>query len=585
MTNCQGKNQQTNTNVLEKIITLTVQSSLAVAMMAAPSTAFSIKPLGSYSTGVFNDGAAKITAYDPITQTLFSTNGSTNQIDAISISDPTNPSLLFNIDLAGFGGDVNSVAYSNGIFAVAVENEIITDPGQVLFFNPFGDLINQLTVGALPDMLTFTPDGSKLLVANEGEPNSDYTIDPEGSVSIIDLSKGIKNLIDDDVVFAGFQAFNDKVDQLRKDGVLIFGPGATVAQDLEPEAIAISEDGKTAYVTLQENNALGILDLTTGEFTDVVALGFKDHSLPGNGLDTSDRDGKINIQNYPIFGMYRPDEIAAYTVGGKTYLVTANEGDARDYDGYSEEERLKDLTLDPTAFPNAAELQADNALGRLRVTNVLGDTDGDGDYDQIYAFGGRSFSIRDEKGNLIFDSGDDFEKITAKLFPEFFNSNNEQNNFDNRSDDKGPEPEGVTIGMVGDRTYAFIGLERVGGFMTYDITNPLDAKFINYTNNRDFSVAFDENEDGDPAPTAEQLAAVGDLGPEGLTFISAKDSPTGKALLVLANEVSGSTTIYSIDEPESVPEPGTVFGMLVFGVAGKLLLKRKSQTTEEEEQA
>lgn len=562
MKNSQDQHKHPNTNVLGKIIKLTVQSSFAIAMMAAPSTAISFTPIGTYSTGIFDDTAARITAYDPINQNLSIVNDSALTLDVLNISNPNSPNPLFTIDLAQYGnfGGVNSVAYSNGFFAVAVENETITDPGEVLFFNPFGDLVNQLMVGALPDMLTFTPDGSKLLVANEAEPNDGYTIDPEGSVSIIDLSAGIGSLTQGNVTFAGFQAFNDQIDELRAEGVRIFGPGSTVAQDLEPESIAVSEDGTTAYVTLQENNALGILDLTTGEFTDIVALGFKDHSLPGNGLDPSNRDDGININNYPIKGMYQPDEVAAYTVGGKTYLVTANEGDARDYDGFSEETRVEDLNLDPTLEP----FQSEELLGRLRVTNTMGDTDNDGDFDELYSFGGRSFSIWNEKGELVFDSGDDFEQITAQLFPDFFNSNNDENNFDDRSDDKGPEPEGVTIGMVGDRTLAFIGLERIGGFMTYDISNPLAPEFLSYTNNRDFS--------GD----AEAGTAL-DLGPEGLTFISAEDSPTGKALLVVANEVSGSTTIYGIDDVESVPEPGTMLGLLVFGAAGKLLLKRKSK--------
>ncbi|MDY7007145.1 MAG: choice-of-anchor I family protein [Cyanobacteriota bacterium] len=560
----------TYTNMLRKIVEVTLQSSMAIAVTAAPSIAMglSFTPVGTYATGVFDDSASRITAFDPNSERLFVVNDNTVALDVLDISNPNTPNLDFSIDLGEFGnfGGVNSVAYSNDIFAVAVENETIANPGEVLFFDSKGALINQITVGALPDMLTFTPDGSKLLVANEAEPEGyeEGDIDPEGSVSIIDMSNGVGNLTQNNVTFAGFQAFNDRVDELRAEGVRIFGPGSTVAQDLEPEAIAISEDGKTAWVTLQENNAIGILDIETATFTDIVALGFKDHSLPGNGIDGSDRDNQINIDNYPVFGIYQPDEIASYTVGEKTYLVTANEGDSRDYDGLNEETEVADEVLDPNAFPNADILQQDETIGRLEITNTLGDTDGDGDFDELYAFGGRSFSIWDEAGGLIFDSGDDFEQITAKLLPEFFNSNNDENNsFDNRSDNKGPEPEGVAIGQVDNRTLAFIGLERIGGFMTYDVSNPLAPKFINYTNNRDFF--------GDP-----EAATAGDLGPEGLTFISAEDSPNGTALLVLANEVSGTTTIYEIN---SVPEPGTIFGLFVFGAAGNLLLKRKSQTT------
>lgn len=574
MKNYQGKGKYINTNVLGKIIEVAVQSSMAIALTAASSTAMglSFTPVSTYATGVFDESAARITAFDPDSERLFIVNDDTVALDVLDISNPSTPELLFDIDLGQFGnfGGVNGVAYSNGIFAVAVEDDTITNPGEVLFFDSDGKRITQLTVkvGALPDLLTFTPDGSKLLVANEAEPEGylEGDIDPEGSVSIIDLSDGVENLTEDDITVAGFQAFNDRVDELREEGVRIFGPGSTVAQDLEPEAIAISEDGTTAWVTLQENNAIGILDIEAGEFTDIVALGFKDYSLPGNGIDGSDRDDAINIENYPVFGMYLPDEIAAYTVGGKTYLVTANEGDSRDYDGFNEETEVANVILDPEAFPDADILQQDETIGRLEITNTLGDTDGDGDFDELYAFGGRSFSIWDEAGGLVFDSGDDFEQITAKLFPEFFNSTNDENDsFDNRSDNKGPEPEGVAIGEIDGQTLAFIGLERIGGFMTYDVSNPFAPKFINYTNNRDFF--------GDP-----QDSTAGDLGPEGLTFISAEDSPNGIALLVVANEVSGTTTIYEIN---SVPEPGTILGLLVFGAAGKLLLKRKNKTTEE----
>ena len=524
----------------------------------------------SFSTGIFDDGAALHSAYDPSNQTLFVTNGSTNQIDALNISDPTNPFLSFNIDLNPFG-TVTNVAYNNGLFAVSVENETVTDPGSVLFFNPLGDLLEQVTVGALPDSLTFTPDGSKVLVANEGEPSDDYTVDPLGTVSIIDTSNW-------NVLTADFQAFNDAI---LDDSVRIFGPNATVAQDLEPEDITVSEDGKIAYVTLQENNAVGILNLETFQFEEVIGLGFKDYTLPENMLDASDRDDGINIQNWPVFGIYQPDELQAYTFGDETYFVTANEGDSRQYEfedetgedqvAFDEETTVADVVLDPDAFPNAEELQADENLGRLEITNTLGDTDGDGDFDELYSFGGRSFSIFNSSGELVFDSGDDFEQITAQLFPEFFNSNNDENNFDNRSDNKGIEPEGIVLGMIEDQTYAFIGLERIGGQMVYNITDPNNPFFVTYKNNRDFSVELTLDEEGDPDPTAAELAAIGDLGPEGLTFISAEDSPTGEALLVVSNEVSGTTTIYTA----KVPEPGTVLGLLAMGSFSGLLLKRK----------
>jgi hypothetical protein len=281
-----------------------------------------------------------------------------------------------------------------------------------------------------------------------------------------------------------------------------------------------------------------VVDIATAKVLEILPLGVKDFSLAGNGLDASDRDSAISITNWPVLGFYMPDALARFEAGGTNYLVTANEGDARDYDAFSEEARVSRLLLDLTAFPNATNLQKNAQIGRLTVTTANGDTDGDGDYDKLYTFGGRSFSIWrvEANGSLtqVFDSGDALEQITADAFPDYFNSTNDENDtFDNRSDNKGPEPEGVTVGEIQGVTYAFIGLERIGGIVIYDLTNPLAPEFVTYVNNRDFS--------GDA-----EAGTAGDLGPEGLVFIPASESPNGEPLLVVANEVSGSTTIYQI---------------------------------------
>lgn len=929
---------------------------LATTVVAAPlpfgddpEPSIKLQKLGSYETGIFDGSAAEIPAYDTITQRLFVVNFALSRIDVLNVSNPASPQFLFAIPTADLGGAPNSVAVSNGLVVVAIENTPKTDPGTVAFYNADGQLLNALTAGALPDMVTFTPDGTKVLVANEGEPNDEYTIDPEGSVSIVDISGGVEALTDDDVVTAGFTAFNDQIDELRAAGVRIFGPGATVAQDVEPEYIAVSADSTTAFICLQENNAIAVLDIATATITDIMPLGFKEHargevvlnaytfgsmpllgttdagqdiflggfsglyfdglnpdngnlqfiahpdrgpngepidvtgdgnpdrpfplpdyqprlvffeldqqsgellitdqlplsradgtpltgrpnmlatelglafhdetpidlfgnvldldpygadfegvvrgpdgtfwmvdeyrpaiyhfdtdgvlvaryvpegsndsgvdvgiealpavyaqrrlnrgfeavayqngkiyafvqspldnpdvpnddnsknsdytrilefdiatqtttaeylyvlegdgsdkigdavslrtneflvierdssigtesnknvfqinidnatnlqmldesiagpggalelmtleelnaagivpvtkdlyvdliaagydsvdkpeglamihpgliavvndndfqiaggfdiktglldenpnpqptilgliSFTGNGFDASNQDDAINIVNWPTFGMYLPDAIATYEVGGQTYIVTANEGDARDYDGYSEEARINDVELCPVAFPTRDWLKQNKNLGRLNITTSLGDINGDGMLEQIFSYGARSFSIWSADGELIFDSADEFEQITAIAFPNDFNSNNDENDsFDARSDDKGPEPEGVAIGQIDGRWYAFIGLERIGGIMVYDITDPTQPEFLQYLNNRDFA--------GD----AEQGTA-GDLGAEGLIFIDAADSPTGTPLLVVANEVSGSTTIFQIaqvDQP------------------------------------
>lgn len=909
-----------------------------------------ITPVGSFETGVFDEGAAEIVAYDAASQRAFFTNADANSLGILDISDPANPALVEYIDLSSYGDGTNSVAVSAGLVAVAVEADPVTDPGSVVFFDTDGDFLHSVTVGALPDMVTFTPDGSKVLVANEGEP--DDGVDPEGSVSIIDISGGVGsasvttatfgslsfgNLLDrsadvpsdeDNAPFllpAGFsqreivdrataeldadfaatfgnwdmvaldpsnrfvfiphevgqgagltrydtltgdfvaamtgdnsgsfstdrdawnaaadggnpgvasgafgdygafdpaewtpygtvlvaeewsgtgrmfewlnplmnagdtpevrwlplpsvahegvkfdsegnlyfidewnsgsiykyvpkvagdlgvgQTFvlsiddfagsggvasenwnstanssatrtgaatwvaitdadgvplttadpflwgpsnsetsrggraaanelgatpygrpedlgiigntlylattsentvysiqltsdttafvqefatrdtldsatgsavgtalrnpdniatdaagnvyviednspgdiwkvidadkdgvaesmarfaslgvagaeptgfietndpnvflvaiqhpssgNDALWEIRVDtayaareaGVRVF-PGVDLANDLEPEYIAVSPDGLTARVTLQEANAFAVLDIPSGIFTEIQPLGLKDHSLPGNGLDASDRDDAINIANWPVFGMYMPDSVASFEIGGETYYATANEGDDR-----GEDERIKDLDLDPTAFPNAADLQEDENLGRLGVSTIDGDIDGDGDYDQLFSYGARSFSIWDSAGNLVFDSGDQFEQITAAAYPDNFNASNDENDAEGRSDNKGPEPEAITTGVINGRTFAFVGLERIGGIVVYDVTDPTAPVFQQYVNNRDFS--------GDP-----EAGTAGDLGVEDLKFVSAGDSPNGIPLLISSNEVSGTVTIF-----------------------------------------
>lgn len=930
-------------HLLASALTVAVLASVQVAPVAQAQDApppITIRPLGTYSTGQLDAAAAEIVAYHVGTQRAYVVNGGDKTLDLLDVSDPTAPALIGQVDMTQFGDAATSVAVFGDLLAVAVPAAEKTDPGVVVFLDPEGTVLAQVTVGALPDMLTFTPDGRYVVTANEGEPNDDYSVDPEGSVSIIDVSGGVATLSDASVRTADFSAFNDsELDpQIR-----IYGPNATVAQDLEPEYVAIAPDSMTAFVTLQENNALAVVDLANAEVTALLPLGFKhfdapvatlttypvadrpllgttaagqeillggfsglfyegmddagrhifvthtdrgpnpepvdvdndgvnerpfalpdfqpvivrlafdpvagaveileqigltrpdgapltglpnlagepgmayadeepidlqgnpleldplgadlegivraedgaywmvdeyrpaiyhfdadgvlmaryvpagsnneetgvavgEEALPAiyaqrranrgfeavalrdgilyafiqspidnpdskkdsnskastlvrilafdtnaaqtvgeyfyrldgdgvdkiadavvapdgsllvmerndatgagarkliyrididaatnflgydlphgvelqsdaglaalgitpvaktlvvdlgvigydqvdkpeglalidadtlavindddfgvsgafdpatglieenpnptptllgivrlatNGLDASDKDGDVNIANWPVQSMYMPDAIAAYTprgaAMGELYLVTANEGDARDYDGYSEEKRLADLVLDAAVFPNAAELQREENLGRLRVSTASTDTDGDGLVDRIAAYGGRSFSIWDTAGNLIFDSGDAIERITAELLPDGFNSSGENDSFDSRSDDKGPEPEALALGEIDGRTYAFVGLERIGGVMVWDITDPHAPAFVQYANNRDFTVA-DES--------------AGDLAPEGIVFVPAADSPTGAPLLLVANEFSGTMTVWEIGKSD-----------------------------------
>ena len=507
--------------------------------------------LGSYKApgNVFDESAAEIVAHDVANQRLFVVNANAATVDVLDIRNPSTPVLVNTIDASREGASANSVAVYGDLVAVAIEAEVKQDNGKVVFYNA-SDLskAGEVTVGALPDMVTFTRDGQKVLVANEGEPNGDYTRDPEGSVSVIDLANGVDKAT---VKTADFRAFNGREQALREAGIRIFGTGASSAQDFEPEYIAVSVDNTRAWVALQENNAVAVLYIENARILDVLPLGFKDHRMLGNELDASNKDGGINLRNWPIKGMYLPDAMASYGYNGKTYYVTANEGDSRDYDGFSEEYRVKDLQLSE-AFGTEAqrkELQDSANLGRLKVTSTMGvvngcdpsssatDVEKDCVFGELYSYGGRSFSIWNEQGQRVFDSGNDFERITANLIPEGFNATNDENGVDDRSDDKGPEPEAVTIGEINGQNYAFIGLERVGGIMVYNVTNPQNPQFVQYLNNRDFSA--------DKA--AVEAGKAGDLGPEGLAFIRAEDSPNGQPILAVGNEVSGTTTLYGID--------------------------------------
>lgn len=529
----------------------------AGSVFAAPPVApfkLSLSPIGTHESGVFDQAGAEIVAHDPKSQRLFVVNAQSGRIDVLDARNPSVPTLLFSIDLSGYGSAINSVAVHGGLVAAAVENEVRTDPGKAVFMDVNGAVIAAVEVGALPDMLTFTPDGKHVLVANEGEPSADYSIDPEGSVSIIDLPRQIGNLDPSHVRTAGFTRFNDaELDA----SIRISGPNATVAQDLEPEYISVSGDSRTAWVTLQENNAIARLEIRSGEFVSLTGLGFKDHLAMGSEIDVSDRDG-IRIANWPVYGVYQPDAIASYEYKGKPYLVTANEGDAREYTGYTDVSRYRALSGAIPFCADSPRLQgflADNdvnvstaaqlrdndlGMGRLNVFTTEGLREDGSCYEAIYAQGARSFSIWNENVEQVYDSGADFELITAEANPEFFNSNHRENNFEGRSDDKGPEPEGVTVAKLWGSTYAFIGLERVGGVMVYDVTNPYKPSFVQYFNNRDFS----------QDPTS---VAAGDLGAEGLTVIEASKSPIpGVPLLVVANEVSGTTTVFRIDRARQV---------------------------------
>lgn len=531
----------------------------------------SAQAVARFVTGTYGAGAAEITQYHSASKRIFVVNGAANRVeildasglkssaltDAITANTLTSAPLVMpatvtvknaeGTDETLTLGFANSIAISGNLLAVAAENAVKSSAGAVLFYDISGKatpvFVKAVKAGALPDMVTFTPDGSLLLVANEAEPESDYSVDPEGSVGIIAITAGVAA---DQASLLNFTAFNAEQAKLAAQGVKFAAPaGTSVAQDLEPEYITVSSDSKTAYVSLQENNALAVVDLAGKKITKVMALGFKDHSLTKNAVDVSNRDG-VKLSTYPgVYGMYQPDTLASYTWKGATFIVSANEGDARDWDAYSEESRVKDLPRSADLVAKQASTYSNDGLGRLNVTTALGQN-ADGDYDALYAYGARSFSIWDQNGQLVFDSGSDFERISSGIHGELFNTNHTSMEGDSRSDDKGPEPEAVAIGQVGEKTYAFIATERLSGIFVYDISTPYDAKFVDYFHNRNFDAVYDIDDDAVPAEVSGDYQQAGDLGPESLVFVPASASSTGQALLLMANEVSGSLTVFEV---------------------------------------
>jgi hypothetical protein len=494
-----------------------------------------MRHLGSFDVDPTTNATAEITAYDPVSKRLFTTNISQNRLEVLDFKDPNAIAKVSSIDMSSYGGGLNSVAFANGTVAVAVDDSVITNPGKIVFFDINGNYVNALQVGALPDHVNFTPDASKLLVANEAEPATDYSVDPEGSVSVIDMTPGVAALTQANVTQIGFTQFNADSAALVAAGVRIFGPGSTVAQDLEPEFVTVSDDGNTAWVTLQDNNAVAVIDLQTNTATAILALGTKDWATANFSLDASDQAPGIFFNNWNVKGMYQPDAIAYWNAGGTGYLITANEGDAREWDANNEILRVNSSAykLDPVAFPDAAYLKRPELLGRLNVTTASGDTDGDGDFDEIHTLGGRSVSIWNaETGALVWDSGDDLERITAAdpVYGAMFNASNSNNTRKNRSDDKGPEPEGVALGTINGRNYAFTALERIGGVLVYDVTNPEAPEYVQWINTR-----------------ALGSTAGGDLGPEGIIFIPKAQSPNQRDLIVVSNEVSGTLSVFEIE--------------------------------------
>jgi len=557
-----------------KFFTFAVVSTLALGTLALstqsvgantpPVNGSELSLVSRYVTGS-GLGGAEIAAYDASSKRIFVTNGAKDSLDIVDVSNVKKPKLVKSVDLKALGSSgIQSVAVRDGVVIVAAAGATKTATGKLFIMDSNGamrkGLPSGLTVGALPDSVTISKDGSYAVSANEGEPQ-DYcltngvlseTSDPKGSISIVDLTANVPT-----VKTVDFTAFADRKNAIIFAGGRVFGPGASVEQDLEPEYVAISDDSTTAYVTIQENNLVATVDLATATITNLLGLGFKNHNVYNTGMDASDRDNAINIRPLNVQGMYMPDAIAAVTAGGNTYMITANEGDAREWPcllgGTStttaerEDPRYADVGLD-------TNLTSSSVAGRLRVTvmppavvtgtKVTGSTK----VTPAYSFGTRSFTVWKSNSidgvfaaDIVYDSGDEIERVVARERPLLFNSEWNTSTglvgtFEARSPAKGPEPEGLAVGTAYGRTWMVLALERDSGLMLYDVTNPVKPMFRQYINTS--------------LPGGDTILGTGgDVSPEGVLFVDGKDSPNGKPMFIVSYEVSGTVAFFELTAP------------------------------------
>lgn len=517
------------TKILTGLLTLSMISSTAMTTLNAQDNRSSFNntmhEIANYNTNAGADGdggVAEIVKYNKYNQTMYLVSGKTQSVHIVNLNNVNSNSnttleATKTVTLESIGtndaGDITSVDVSpdGKEIAIAIQHKDYDKNGYIARFDANGQLINIHEAGIQPDMITYSPDGSLILTANEGEPRQGYeagTVDPKGSITALDTNTNQSYDID----FTAFDSAESRA-ALVADNVIIKKDTAP-SVDFEPEYITISNDSLTAYVTLQEANSIATIDLTTKQVTRVDSLGFKDYSSGDNKVDLYKKDDAINITNTDEFlGIYMPDGISSYEVDGKTYLLTANEGDSREWGDYI----------------NEVEEKYGESKSKI-VTLNTDDYDGFDDLSKKYLFGGRSFSIIDASTmTMVSDSNGEFEEITAKLLPEYFNCSNDDISFEDRSGKKGPEPEDIKTMIIDGKVMAFIGLERIGGVMMYDVSDPTNPTYVDYLNLRDFS---------------DDIS--GSVSPEGLCTVSAKDSPTNKPMLIIANEVSGDVNVVEV---------------------------------------
>ncbi len=524
---------------------------LAVALAALPTQ--QSRALSVLSATSLDPENAEIIDYSAVSNTLASTSSSVAtggfgvKLYTVNADGTLTERTTITYDTEfGTVGDMFGVSSTaldpkgRGFGAVALIPTLNgTATGKVAFFDfkpttpATARKLKVLDVGFHPDCIKFSPDGNKLIVANEGERTTGGATDAPGSISIIDLT-GIKtpaNIAAATFTQAKVTTFDFQAANLGS-GVVLTGlryndefpmNPANYHRAIEPEYVAPMND--KVYVTLQENNAIAEFTYATGKWTKITPLGTITQTI-----DASDQDGPTNTKlvsiDETVPGLPMPDGINAFEISGQRYLITVNEGDARPDDGDISRVSAAGvppvspkvgMAIDTTVF--ASGINATNRLARLNISLVDGDTDTDGDIDVPTMIGTRSFTIWNaDTGALVWDSGS-LETQLNTLAPAYHNMNNGLlTDWDTRSDDKGPEPEALTVGIYGSSTLAFVGLERQNGILVYNITNPLNPILLGYQNNLERGI----------------------ISPESVVFITDASSPTTMPLFIAGYEGTGT---------------------------------------------
>jgi hypothetical protein len=558
--------------------------------------------------------AGEIIAFDPGTDRLFVSSssltlsgsggttaiaGGVHQVNIFGIGADAQKTDLGVINFSdAFGGAANMRGLSSvavdplGRFGVAtlIPTNNATTPGKLGFFNlSTGAVIGTVDVGYHPDSVTFSADGSRLVVVNEGEFNPNVSagglpyvgtnagnVNAPGSISYLNVagigSGNLNDLPGLAVTTRDFSAGNlaagVSIDTLRNANLPALGTSGTfintvpVFNTAAPEAIEpefASVVGDKVYVSLQDNNALAVFDFTADKWVEAKNLGTISQTIDATDQNASGATENVISISKTVAGLPMPDTVGTYTVAGKTYVVTANEGDARvddrdisrfgDTGGNDSMNNLVDTNA-PSNFPiTGTGERALDQLGRLNVSRIDGDGDGDGKIDTPTMIGTRSFSIfeQTEAGlTRVYDSGSFLETHIAAS----------GGWVDSRSDDKGPEPEGLTVAMIGGNVYLFIGMERTGHIMMFDVTDPTAVAFMS------------------------SVLVPGAARPEGFNFVSAANSPTGTNILIVGFEGDGTDSateriaIFEVT-PSVVPEPASFAAIAGLMALGGVAMRRR----------